>query len=205
MKSIAKLHYITQDHPEYSHEDLVVRACNANIKWIQLRIKNRPENELFSIAQKCNDICKQHHVTFIINDHVAIAKELDLDGVHLGLNDMPVHLAREILGKEKLIGGTANTLEDIRLHESRGADYVGVGPFRFTKTKENLSPVLGLNGYKKLVTQSAQLPIIAIGGITQNDIQSILNVGVHGVALASEITFAKNMKSKILELRNELT
>ena len=75
----------------------------------------------------------------------------------------------------------------------------------FTKTKENLSPVLGLNGYKKLVTQSAQLPIIAIGGITQNDIQSILNVGVHGVALASEITFAKNMKSKILELRNELT
>ena len=113
------------------------------------------------------------------------------DGVHLGKNDMPVDEARKILGNGKIIGGTANTIEDIvRLHK-QGADYIGCGPFRFTTTKKKLSPVLGLEGYKSIVQnmrdKGIDLPIVAIGGITVADIPAIMATGVTGIALSGAI------------------
>src|SRR5262249_1888401 len=105
-------------------------------------------------------------------------------------------------------GGTANTFDDIKKHAQAGVNYVGVGPFRFTKTKEKLSPVLGLDGYKKIVERCAAenilVPVIAIGGITVNDISEIIGTGVYGVAVASEITFSEDKKEKIRQLYDQL-
>jgi thiamine-phosphate pyrophosphorylase len=198
-KRISRLHYITQDHPDFSHEQLVQKACESGIDWVQLRAKNKSDEELYKIATSCKKICSEYNVTFIINDHVTLAKELDLDGVHLGLSDMKIDDARKILGTNKLIGGTANSIRDIELQHSRSANYIGLGPFRFTSTKENLSPIIGLETYKKAFLEVKSIPIIAIGGITTSDLSQLMSTGIYGVAVASEISFAKNMAQKILE------
>ncbi|WP_228453268.1 thiamine phosphate synthase, partial [Chryseobacterium sp. CH1] len=114
------------------------------IKWVQVRWKNAPENELISLCEISKQLCSEYQAVCIINDHVQIAKEIDADGVHLGLNDSAIEEARLILGKNKIIGGTANTLSDVLLRIKESCDYIGLGPLRFTTTKEKLSPVLGL-------------------------------------------------------------
>ena len=95
-------------------------------------------------------MCKEHDAILILDDHVELAQKLEVDGVHLGKTDMPVAEARQLLGEAFIIGGTANTFEDVEMHYRAGADYVGIGPFRFTTTKKNLSPVLGIEGYTSI-------------------------------------------------------
>ncbi len=141
-------------------------------------------------------MCHKHGATFIIDDHVELVKQLKADGVHLGKNDMPIDEARRILGKDFIIGGTANTFEDVRMHAEAGADYIGCGPFRFTTTKKNLSPVLGLEGYTDIVSkmkaEGINLPIVAIGGITKEDIPSLMKTGINDIALSGSILRAEN-------------
>jgi thiamine-phosphate pyrophosphorylase len=196
---ISRLQYITQDIENVSHVQLVEEACKAGIDWIQLRLKNKSYEEWQTIAMESLAICRKFNAKLIINDNVALAKEIGADGVHVGKQDMPVAKAREILGPDFIIGGTANTFEDIKLHANAGADYIGLGPFRFTSTKEKLSPVLGLDGYKVNIQWCKQeqipVPIIAIGGITVNDVEELVSAGVYGVAVASAITYAAD-KSK---------
>ncbi|MDR2692557.1 MAG: thiamine phosphate synthase, partial [Dysgonamonadaceae bacterium] len=131
-----------------------------------------------------------------INDHVEICRRIGATGVHLGKSDMPPGEARKILGKNFIIGGTANTFEDILRLNAEGVDYIGLGPFRFTATKKNLSPVLGLPGYKQIMEQCAvrgiNLPVFAIGGITAGDIPALLNSGITGIAMSSAILQAEN-------------
>ena len=116
--------------------------------------------------------------------------------MHLGKNDMPVDEARRLLGNEKIIGGTANTFEDIECLHRQGADYIGCGPFRFTTTKKNLSPVLGLEGYERIVSDmkahGIDLPIVAIGGILKSDIADIMQTGVTGIAVSGGILNAES-------------
>ena len=142
-------------------------------------------------ALRVQDLCRQYGATFIIDDHVELVKKLHADGVHLGKKDMPIAEARRILGPDFIIGGTANTFEDVRMHYEAGADYIGCGPFRFTTTKKNLSPVLGLEGYRDIVSRMKEagihLPIVAIGGITFEDIPAIMQTGVSGIALSGSI------------------
>ena len=118
------------------------------------------------------------------------------DGVHLGKNDMPVNEASKILGADKIIGGTANTFEDIERLARQGANYIGCGPFRFTTTKKNLSPVLVLEGYRTIVAQMKaahiNLPIVAIGGILETDFKDIMATGVTGIAVSGGILNADN-------------
>lgn len=143
---------------------------------------------------------------FLLDDHVELVRQLGADGVHLGKNDMPVDKARKILGPDIIIGGTANTIEDIiRLHKQE-ADYIGCGPFRFTTTKKNLSPILGLDGYKSIVLKMKELgidlPIVAIGGITVEDIPAVMGTGVSGIALSGAILGAPDpveMTARIIE------
>ena len=138
----------------------------------------------------------RRRLTFIIDDHVELVKKIHADGVHPGKKDMPVAEARKMLGKDFIIGGTANTFEDVKMHYEAGADYIGCGPFRFTTTKKNLSPILGLEGYRSIVSQMKEagihLPIVAIGGITFEDIPSIMATGVTGIALSGTILRADN-------------
>lgn len=188
------LQFITHYTDRYSYVDSARMALEGGCKWIQLRMKGAEPDQLKNTALQIQELCKQHEATFIIDDQVELVKEIHADGVHLGKNDMPVADARQFLGEEYLIGGTANTFEDIVLHFRSGADYIGCGPFRFTTTKENLSPILGLEGYERIIHQMEEagirIPVVAIGGITYDDIPLIMHTGIHGIALSGTILHA---------------
>ncbi len=185
------LQFITHFTERYSYLDSARMALEGGCKWIQLRMKEADEQTLKDTALQVQELCRQHEAIFIIDDHVELVKEIHADGVHLGKNDMPISEARQLLGEEYLIGGTANTFEDVQRHHRDGADYIGCGPFRFTTTKKNLSPVLGLDGYRSILRQmdeqGIRLPVVAIGGITYDDIPAIMETGVHGIALSGTI------------------
>ncbi len=193
-KSIATLHYLTQDVPGFSHTSQVQMACEAGIRWIQLRIKNSPYQEWLKIAEEVRMITMKFNTTLIINDNPSIAKNVEADGVHLGRNDMSVNDARNMLGDEFIIGLSAHSLKE--LIESRGAsiDYVGLGPFHFTQTKNELDPVLGLQKFRERIAearlQGSPKPIIAIGGIKLNDVENLFNAGADGVAVSSAINLS---------------
>lgn len=194
---IAHLHYITQDIIGIPHQELVANVCIAGIDWVQLRVKNKSYNEWEHIAFKTEMICRKYHAKLIINDNVSIAKAVKADGVHLGKTDMSPREARLELGNKAIIGGTANTFQDIEKLNDEGVDYIGLGPFRFTATKENLSPVLGIEGYKTIIEhckkKGINIPIIAIGGIKIEDVKALAETGVYGIAVASAISTAPNM------------
>ena len=137
------LQFITHRTERYSYFESARMALEGGCKWIQLRMKDAPLDEVEAVALQLKPLCKEHEAILILDDHVELAKKLEVDGVHLGKKDMPIDQARQILGEAFIIGGTANTFEDVLLHYRAGADYLGIGPFRFTTTKQNLSPVLG--------------------------------------------------------------
>ncbi|MCW3807193.1 thiamine phosphate synthase [Plebeiibacterium marinum] len=207
-KYIGRLHFVTFQNTEIPIEQQVQEYCAGGGNWVQLRLKNKTEEEIISIALKCQRICMEHNATFIINDYVDIAKKIDADGVHLGLNDCSVSEARKQLGEHKIIGATANTFEHIQQHVSEGVDYIGLGPFRFTQTKENLSPVLDFKGYMDIVskcyTNKTDIPIIAIGGITTEDIMPLYNTGIYGIALSSYIAKSKNIGLTTIDILSEI-
>lgn len=186
-----ELQFITHFTDTYSYFDSACMALEGGCRWIQLRMKDASPEEIEQEALRIQNLCKSYGATFIIDDHVELVKKVRADGVHVGKNDMPVAEARKILGKDFIIGGTANTFEDVKMHYEAGADYIGCGPFRFTTTKKNLSPVLGLEGYRSIVLQMKEkgidLPIVAIGGITFEDIPAIMETGVNGIALSGTI------------------
>lgn len=186
-----ELQFITHFTDTYSYYDAARMALEGGCRWIQLRMKDASPEEVEQEALRIQSLCRQHGATFIIDDHVELVKKLHADGVHLGKKDMPIAEARRILGKDFIIGGTANTFEDVKMHYEAGADYIGCGPFRFTTTKKNLSPVLGLEGYRSIVRRMKEagihLPVVAIGGITFEDIPAIMETGVTGVALSGTI------------------
>ncbi len=186
-----ELQFITHYTDRYTYFDSARMALAGGCRWIQLRMKEATEEEVEKEAIRVQDLCRQYGATFIIDDHVALAKKLHADGVHLGKKDMPIAEARKLLGKDFIIGGTANTFEDVQMHYAAGADYIGCGPFRFTTTKKNLSPVLGLEGYRNIVSRMKEaginLPIVAIGGIAFEDIPAIMQTGVSGIALSGSI------------------
>ena len=148
---ISTLHYISQETPEKSHIENIREACRAGIDWVQLRVKDKELDEIEEIAFEAKTICKKFGTRLIINDYVEIAKAVKANGVHLGQNDMDPLRAREILGDRPYIGGTANTWDELVALYNSGVDYIGLGPFKFTDTKDNLSPVLGIKGYSTIL------------------------------------------------------
>lgn len=200
-KHISLLQYITPQPKGDSFLNEIESVCKSGISWLQLRVKDWTYEDVLSLAKQVKEICAEQHVTFIINDNVSIAKSVGADGVHLGKNDMPPSEARMILGEAAIIGGTANTFEDIQRLASEKVDYIGCGPFRFTTTKKNLSPIVGLEGYKEKVRQMKQaginIPVVAVGGITENDIADIIGTGINGVAVSSFIANADNKREVV--------
>ena len=196
-----RFQYITNSNPKYSHIDGAKFALDGGCRWIQLRIKieNDIASEYSSIlptAFELKELCKKYDAIFIIDDYVEMTRDVGADGVHLGKNDMAINRAREILGEHFIIGGTANTVEDIISLREQNVNYIGLGPFRFTETKKNLSKILGIEGYRKIFFELQQLnfsiPIVAIGGITKGDISLLLDVGVNGIAVSGAIINSDN-------------
>lgn len=190
------IQFITHSNNRYGYVDGARLALEGGCRWVQLRMKEATEAEFMAAAAEIGRLCKEHGATFVLDDHVEWVEKTGADGVHLGKNDMPIDEARKILGSDKIIGGTANTFEDVERLYRQGANYIGCGPFRFTTTKKNLSPVLGLEGYQHIVDQmkshGINLPIVAIGGILESDIKSILATGVSGIAVSGGILNAEN-------------
>ena len=187
--TINKLHYISQGATPKEHIENIQNACQSGAELVQLRLKNLSDKKILKTALEAREITNHFQTRLIINDHYKIAKEVKADGVHLGKSDACPTEARKHLYSWQIIGGTANTLEDCKNLINKEVDYIGLGPFRFTTTKENLSPVLGLDGYSLIIEElKAETPIIAIGGITENDIAELLKTGVSGIAMSGEIT-----------------
>jgi len=228
-----KFQYITNANEKYSHYSGAKIALDGGCQWIQLRIKeNHPPCplkkgelvhcgsnspflrgqggcEILDTAFELKELCNTYDATFIIDDYVEITKTVEADGVHLGKNDMPIKTAREILGNNFIIGGTANTVNDIINLTEQGANYIGLGPFKFTNTKKNLSAILGIEGYQKIFSELQQLnisiPIVAIGGITVNDIPTILNTGANGIAISSTILNSTNPLQTTIDILANIT
>ena len=190
------IQFITHTNSRYGYTDGARMALEGGCRWIQLRMKDATDDEVRPIAHEIRKLCTEYGAKFILDDRVNMVVETGADGVHLGKNDMPVDEARKMLGRNKIIGGTANTFEDVERLSRQGADYIGCGPFRFTTTKKNLSPVLGLEGYRDITAQmkahDIQLPIVAIGGILHQDIPAIMQTGVTGIAVSGAILNAEN-------------
>lgn len=197
--NISKLQYISD-----GINDDIKEVLDAGCKWIQLRIKEGELQFIEKIAIKVQTWCKNYDAVFIINDYVELAKDINADGVHLGKTDMNVTEARNILS-DKIIGGTANTLEDI-LELKKAVDYIGLGPFKFTKTKEKISPILGLYGYRNILDNlNINVPIIAIGGIDSKDVVQLIATGISGIAVSSSIYNSNNREEKVKEFLHYLS
>lgn len=194
-----KIQYISQGNSPEEQLANIAKALDSGCKWIQLRYKNKSILEVVELAKMVQKICKAYDAKLIINDYVQVAWQINADGVHLGLDDMSVMEARKLLYENKIIGGTANTLEDVLQRVDEKCDYIGLGPFRFTTTKEKLSPILGIEGYqtiqKELKNRNIEIPIYAIGGIEEEDFEALKKTGIFGFAVSGLISHHEHPES----------
>ena len=186
-----QVQFITHYTETISYLESARIALEGGCRWIQLRMKDATDEEVEPVAREVQTLCRDFGAYFVLDDRVELVKRLHTDGVHLGKLDMPVDEARAYLGPEFIIGGTANTFDDVqRLHRA-GADYIGCGPFRYTTTKKNLAPILGLEGYRNILSQMEEwginLPVVGIGGIGADDIADLKAAGLNGIALSGSI------------------
>lgn len=196
------LHYITTT-PEAAE-----LACQGGVRWVQLRVKNQPYESWKQLALETQAVTRRYGATLLINDNPRLAQEIGADGVHVGAADMPPAEARAMLGAKFIVGGTANTFADVQRLAAAGVDYIGLGPFRFTRTKEKLSPILGLAGYADILQKcraaGITVPVIGIGGIALADVAPLLATGLHGVAVSGSIGQAENPVAAAQFFINEL-
>ena len=203
-KKISCLQYISQGKDRFQHLENIEKVLRSGGNWIQLRMKEMPQNEVLKTAILARELCSKFSAKLIINDHVKVAKTCNADGVHLGQEDTSVLEAREILGTQKIIGGTANTFQHCLNHLENGVDYIGLGPLRFTSTKKKLSPILEFSGYKDLMAayskQENTVPVIAIGGIQLSDIEVLHRIGLSGIAVSGMLTHSEYPENEIRQI-----
>lgn len=190
------IQFISHYTERYTYLDGIRLALEGGIRWVQLRMKDASDADFLRTGREVRRLCDQYDATFIVDDRARLVHEIGADGVHLGKKDMPIAEARKMLGNNAIIGGTANTFEDIEAHFRASANYIGCGPFRFTTTKEGLSPILGLDGYRDIMQKvrkaGISIPVVAIGGITAEDIPALMQTGIAGIALSGAILRADN-------------
>lgn len=199
-----RVQYITDHRRGMTVAEQVEAVCRGGIRWIQLRMKEAGEEEFRSTGKLIREICRHYNALFIVNDRVDLARQLNADGVHLGKEDMDPDEARKILGPGKIIGATCNTWEDVQRRAAQKVDYIGLGPFAFTTTKKRLSPLLGLEGYRHILSLMRKseifVPVFAIGGITKKDIPFLLKTGIQGIALSGLIKNSPDMEAETRDI-----
>lgn len=203
------LQYITAPKEGMTPCEQAEAVCRGGMRWVQLRMKGASPAELLETGRKMKEVCRRYNALFIVNDSPEAARQLDADGVHLGKEDMDPTEARRLLGQGKIIGATCNTWEDIQLRHRQGVDYIGLGPYTFTTTKERLSPVLGTEGYRRLLElmreHGIRIPVFAIGGITEADIPALMRTGIRGIALSGVIRNSSDLTAKTKEILTQLS
>ncbi len=203
MKKLGRLHVLTDTvlQDRFSHLELTEMAISGGADTIQFRQKEGSTKELIEIARGMKRLCAEKGAVFIVNDRIDVAIAADADGVHLGQDDFPIPLARELLGKDRIIGGSAATPEEIENCIRENADYVGFGPIYPTGSKEDAGPVSGINLLKRIVS-STPVPIIAIGGIDQGNAIHVMATGAHGIAVISSVCCRKDPQKAARELQH---
>jgi len=204
---LPKLQYISQGDTPVMHLMHIESALDAGVSLIQLRLKNSSDELYLDLARRVKTLCDAYDAKLIINDRPLVAQGCGSDALHLGLSDMPVPEAKQLV-PGKLIGGTANTFEQVKQRCTEQVDYIGLGPYRYTSTKEKLSPILGLEGYRSIIRQMKaehlHTPVYAIGGIELNDIASIINTGIYGIAVSGLITQSDQKETLVKEINHLL-
>ena len=202
------LQFITHRNGRYDEISGTRAVLEGGCRWVQFRMKDAPDEEFLRVGREVGRLCREYGATFLVDDRVHLVAELGADGVHLGKHDMPVSEARRLLPVGTTIGATANTFEEIARAAAAGADYIGLGPFRFTETKRNLSPILGLEGYRAIFERcraaGITLPVVAIGGITAADVAAILATGATGIALSGALLGAEDPAEETRKIMNIL-
>jgi len=197
-KYIEKLHFITHDIAQHTHVAQTQLACEAGAKWIQYRCLSKTDDELLVDINLIAEICDDWGATLIVTNHIHLKDKADIQGFHIEDMDADFIALRKQLGEEYTLGGSANTVENLIRLANEGADYAGFGPFKLTTTKPNNSPLLGIKGYddtqSMLKAQHIDLPILAVGGVTLQDVAPLLATGIYGIAASSAINQAENLR-----------
>lgn len=210
MKNIGELHVITDTacQRQFTHPQLAECAIKGGADTIQFRQKDGTTRELIEIAQQMQTICTQHNVPLIVNDRADIALAVKAKGAHFGQDDMPVTIGKKILSPESIIGASARTEEKILKAITEGADYIGFGPIFQTSSKTDAEEPKGLERLRR-ISEIAECPVIAIGGITLQTAASVIRAGAHGIAVISAVcatpdpmTAAHNLMNEIQQAKN---
>lgn len=197
--------FITHQNERYSYLESGLLALKGGIRFIQLRMKDASDSEVLEVAKVLRQECDKVGALLTVDDRVHLLDTGLFDGVHIGKNDMPLSQARKIVPKDMILGSTTNTLEDVLTALGGGSDYIGLGPFRFTTTKKNLSTILGLEGYQKITqaleSRDLSIPIYAIGGIRVDDLKDLKATNIYGVALSSVILESETPLQTMKEIK----
>lgn len=188
-----RLHIITDMHVQdrFTHLELAALALEGGATTLQLRDKQAGARELVATAVQIGVLCRRRRVPLLINDRADVAWASDADGVHLGEGDLSLADARRLLGPNRILGASADHAEEAVARSRAGADYVGLGPVFATRTKIDTGPVLGLEGLRAAALVSPA-PLVAIGGLTLDNLDDVLATGVYGVALLGAVCMSRD-------------
>ena len=195
-REVLKLYLVTnryQDSLE-SFLEKVETACRSGVTIIQLREKNLTTNQYYQLAKQVKEITDAYQVPLIIDDRLDICLAVDAAGLHIGDDELPVSVARKVLGPEKILGVTAKTVKRALEAETSGADYLGTGAIFPTTTKEN-APITQISTLKT-ICQTVAIPVVAIGGLTSENIEQLIGTGIAGVAVVRDLMQAEDIEAK---------
>ncbi len=202
---LPRLYLLTDRHQTHQRPltSVLSQALEAGVRMVQIREKDLDTRQLIDLAQNLIPLIKQHHGKVLLNDRVDLALALDADGVHLRSDSLPLSLARQVLGKERLIGVSTHSAEEVRNAERDGADFVVLGPIFETPLKHMYGPPLGLH-ILETACRTSRLPIFAIGGIEPKQIPAVMSSGAYGIAVISSILQAPDIQDSTLDLLSQL-
>lgn len=202
MKPIGRLHVITDVavQTRFSHEELAGMACAGGADVVQMRDKLLARDAFADTARRVAAICRAHAVTFIVNDHADVAREVEADGVHVGRTDLSIAEARALLGPRAIIGASTGSLEEALAAQDEGASYVGVGHVFATTSKVKSTEPAGLDAISR-VSARLSIPVIAIGGISEANAASVIKAGAWGIAVIGAVCAAEDPRAATARLR----
>jgi thiamine-phosphate pyrophosphorylase len=183
-----------------THEEVAEAALRGGATVLQFREKHATTRQLYETARRLRELCRSLAVPFIVNDRVDIALAVDADGVHVGPDDLPVAVVRQLLGPHRIVGASAGNVEEALRAQEEGATYLGVGAVYATGTKPDAGAPIGPGGLGEIV-RAVRIPVVGIGGITRETVPEVIRAGASGVAVISAVAAAEDMVQAARALR----
>ncbi|HEY0667380.1 MAG TPA: thiamine phosphate synthase [Sphingobacteriaceae bacterium] len=208
-KYISNFHYITHDHPYRSHVEQTEIACEAGANWIQYRCFSKPEEEMINEIHQVAAICDDWGATLILADHYQLLDKVDAQGVHIEDLNADLKFIRDQITDEKTFGTSATSFIEIqRIAASGVVDYIGCGPFSTTLTKPNDYPLMGVEGYRDIISKMKEsdidIPLLAVGGVKIDDVTALMKTGIFGIAVSGAVNIAEDPAQAVNDFRSLL-